>query len=104
MLPPPPSTPAPAPLPSLSEQQILALRQAFEQVLIRSGSVPPEPRLSMAVAAKKTALATKIGMAVLGGFTVAAEFAAAHYPHAMGPLSAIFKIGLRLLGWDVATP
>lgn len=100
MLPPAPLEPAPAPLPSLTEQQVTALRAAFEQVLIGTTSSPPPapPRLSMAVAAKKTATATKIGMLVLAGFSIAAEFVAARYPHVIGPLGSLFKIALRLLG------
>jgi hypothetical protein len=102
---PPPPMITPVPPPSLTEQQMAELCKAFEKVLIKSGSIaPPAPRLSMAVAAKKTALATKIGMAVLGLFTVAGEFIAAHYPHAIGPLSSLFKIGWRMLNPDAPIP
>jgi hypothetical protein len=56
---------AAAPAVSLTEQQMVALRQAFETVLIKSGSIPPPPRTSIAVkAAEKTvdfgALAIKV--------------------------------------------
>lgn len=80
------------------------------QILTVGSSVPPPPpRHSVPVeaaiaGAKKTAIATRIGFAVIGAVFCAFEWVAASYPHAIGPLGAAFKIGLRLLGYDAAAP
>jgi hypothetical protein len=101
-----PETPLPLP-PSLTEQQMVQLRQAFEAVLIRTASSPPGapegPPSIAAKVARKTMTATRIGMLVLGAASVAAEFIAARYPHVVGPLGSLLKIGLRLLG-EAPTP
>jgi hypothetical protein len=96
----------PTETPTLSSlaAQIAAMQRDL-RVAIRHSSSPPEPeppRSSIRVAATTTAQATKIGMAVLGGSAVAAEFIAAHYPHVIGPLGALAKILLRLLGDGVS--
>jgi hypothetical protein len=51
-LPTPLPTPVPSvPPPSLTEQQMIAFRAAFDSVLLQTGSIPPPARPSMAVKA-----------------------------------------------------
>lgn len=110
----PPSEPPPVEEPFELEPVTLRslARQIAElqQVVIRSASAsspPPAaepkpepeaapPRSSIRVAAKGTAVATRIGLAVLGGAALAAEFLAERWPNAVGPLRALGRVALRL--------
>lgn len=100
-MPPRPSS-VPPPPPSLNTlaQQIAELQRGLEVVIRRSTPPPEPPRSSMRVAARTTTNATKIGMAVIGVSAVIAEFVAARWPHAVGPLRALMRIVLALLPSD----
>lgn len=114
----PPGAPPPITLPpgataqGLAERQAAMLRdiEAINRVRILMGDTTAEdashatlttPRPSMAAkAAKKTAVATWIGMAVLGMAASAAEWVASRYADQLGPIGALLEVGLRLLRVD----
>jgi hypothetical protein len=105
-------TPEPAPPPPEPEQPAAELDAPTQKLLadaiakavagqlgrVRISSVPPEaPRSSIRAAADASTRATHIGLAVLGGASIAAEFVAEHWPHAVGPLRALGRVLLKLL-------
>ena len=103
----PASASAPPVNPTLREIYALIDQRLSPAIINRISTIPPAPeheptkpgpKSSIRAAAKSTTAATKIGMAVIGAAVVAAEFIADHYPHLEGPLKALFKVGLRLLG------